>query len=90
MTDLNPWQTILDQLRLEVDPEDYRRWFDGTAYASDSGDQITVWVLSESIRQHLATHHGEAIRRALRTVGREDTQVRFVVGGYDEDDDDES
>ena len=43
------WDQILEALRSQMPEEDFRRWFGATAYASDSGDQITVWVLSESI-----------------------------------------
>ncbi len=56
------------------------------AYASDSGDQITVWVPSEAIRRHIDTHYQEAIRRALQALGRTNTHVRMVVSGMDEDD----
>jgi hypothetical protein len=66
--------------------EDFRRWFGATAYASDSGDQITVWVLSEPIRRHLPLHYAEALRKALAAIERRGTHIRFVVGGSDEDD----
>lgn len=69
-------------------PEDFHRWFGATAYASDSSDQITVWVPSESIRRHIATHYTEEVRRAMLAIGRAGTDVRFVVGGTDEDEDD--
>ena len=67
--------------------EDFRRWFVGTAYASDSGDQITVWVPTESIRRHLVLHYQDDIDVALAALGRPDTQVRLLVGGVDDDDD---
>jgi hypothetical protein len=67
--------------------EDFRRWFGATAYASDSHDQITVWVPSEAIRRHIANVYGDDLRRALASIGRPDTHVRFVVGGTDEDED---
>jgi len=53
----NVWQGVLDRLRTALDPEEFRRWFEGTAYASDSGDQITVWVHSESVRRHILVHY---------------------------------
>lgn len=43
---------MLAQVRAEVDAEDFRRWFAYTSYAGDSGDQITVWIGSESHRRH--------------------------------------
>jgi chromosomal replication initiation ATPase DnaA len=82
------WDQVLEHLRSTMPAEDYHRWFGATAYASDSHDQITVWVPSESIRRHLSTHYYDAVRRAMDTIGRSDTHVRFVVGGTDEDDDD--
>ena len=81
------WDRILDELHATMPGEDFRRWFGATAYASDSGDQITVWVISESIRRHLALHYNDDLRRALAAIGRRDTHVRFVVGGTDEDGD---
>lgn len=79
------WDQVLEALRVEVPDEDFRRWFGDTAYASDSGDQITVWVPTESIRRHLDTHFGDSLDRALAAIGRRHTFVRFVVGGVDED-----
>ena len=90
MSDANAWAQILSELRAEIDTEDFRRWFGPTAYASDSGDQITVWVPSESIRRHISSHYKESIDRALTAIGRPDTHVRLLVAGFgDEDEDDE-
>lgn len=83
------WDEILASMRGGIPPEDFRRWFNETAYASDSGDQITVWVPTESIRRHIAAHYEEDIRRALERLDRTDTQVRFVVTGVEDDDEDE-
>jgi len=69
--------------------EDFRRWFGATAYASDSGDQITVWVPTESIRRHMQVHFQDAINRALVAIDRRDAHVRLVVSGTDEDDEDD-
>jgi chromosomal replication initiation ATPase DnaA len=68
--------------------EDFRRWFGNTAYASDSGDQVTVWVATESIRRHIVAHYGDQIDRAVAALGRANTHVRLVVAGEDEDDED--
>jgi len=81
------WDAILERLRPSMPAEDFRRWFVGTAYASDSGDQITVWVPTESIRRHLVLHYQDDIDVALAALGRPDTQVRLLVGGVDDDDD---
>jgi chromosomal replication initiation ATPase DnaA len=83
------WEQILGALRAEMPEEDFRRWFGATAYASDSGDQITVWVPTESIRRHIALHYAEAIDRTLGALGRSNTHVRLVVSGMEEDEDDE-
>ena len=80
------WDQILEQLRTAMPEEDFRRWFGATAYASDSGDQITVWVPSESIRRHILTHFDGHVDRALAALGRSYTTVRLVVGGVEEDD----
>ena len=85
----NLWESVLDRIRPTIEPEDFRRWFGTTAYASDSGDQITVWVPSEAIRRHLLTHYKDRLQRALNALDRADTTIRFVVAGYGEDEDDE-
>jgi len=86
----NPWKEITARLREEMSDEDFRRWFGPTAYASDSGDQITVWVPSESLRRHIQIHFSGPIDRALTAIGRADAQVRFLVAGMDEDEEDAS
>jgi chromosomal replication initiation ATPase DnaA len=79
------WDQVLDMLRGEMPEEDFRRWFNGTAYASDSGDQITVWVPTESIRRHIDVHYVDAIRRTLAALGRSGVHVRLVVAGIDDE-----
>jgi chromosomal replication initiation ATPase DnaA len=81
------WEQILGDVRTTLPEEDFRRWFGATAYASDSGDQITVWVPSEAIRRHIQNHYNETVQRALIRRRAKPT-VRFVVGGTDEDDED--
>lgn len=89
MVGFNVWQHILADLQAAVDPEDFQRWFATTAYASDSGDQITVWVSSESIKRHVEAHYRYALTQALARLDRHGTTIRFVVAGFgDEDDDD--
>lgn len=82
---MNIWDQVLERIRARMPEEDFRRWFGATSYASDSGDQITVWVPTESIRRHLVTHYENMIDRALAALGRHDSHVRLVVGGVDED-----
>ena len=52
-----------------------------------AGDQITIWVPSESIRRHIVNQYHDALFAALESLGRADTHVRFVVGGTEEDED---
>jgi chromosomal replication initiation ATPase DnaA len=91
VSELNGWTLILERLQGELDGEEFQRWFGTTAYASDSGDQITVWVASESIRRHIMAHYHEPIHRALTMLGRPYTDVRLIVAGFgdEEEDDDE-
>jgi chromosomal replication initiation ATPase DnaA len=86
---MNAWAEILEKMRAKIPEDDFRRWFGQTAYASDSGDQLTVWVPSEAIRRHIATHYERAIERELEASGRGYTHVRMVVTGGGEDDDEE-
>ena len=85
---MNVWDQALRSLRDIMPEEDFRRWFGATAYASDSGDQITVWVPTESIRRHINVHYEDDIDRALAAAGRRGAHVRLVVGGVGEDEDD--
>jgi chromosomal replication initiation ATPase DnaA len=84
-----PWDAVLDQLRARLASEDFRHWFSDTSYASDSGDQITVWVPTEPIKRHLNTHYRELVAEALAAIDRPRAHVRFVVSGVSEDEDDE-
>jgi chromosomal replication initiation ATPase DnaA len=86
---MNLWDQILERIRARIPEEDFRRWFGATSYASDSGDQLTIWVSTESIRRHIALHYDNAIDRELKSLGRPHTQVRLVVSGTDEDEDEE-
>jgi chromosomal replication initiation ATPase DnaA len=84
------WDEVLRVVAADLDAEEFRRWFSATSYASDSGDQITVWVPSAAIGRHLETHYDDEIRTALTALGRPDTLIRFVNAGFgDEDEDDE-
>jgi chromosomal replication initiation ATPase DnaA len=85
----NLWDEVLEQLRGEVAGEDYRRWFSATSYASDAGDLLSVWVPSQGVGRLLETQYTDAIRRALEALGRAGTSVRFVVAGYDDEDEDD-
>ena len=82
------WDELLASVRETLPEDDFRRWFGATAYASDSGDQITVWVPSEAIRRHLVAQYEDQVRDVLSALDRPDTQIRFLVGGTDEDEDD--
>jgi chromosomal replication initiation ATPase DnaA len=85
----NAWEAVLELLRKETPEEEYRRWLSATAYASDAGDQITVWVLTDAIRQHILNHYQGAIERALASLDRQESQIRFVVSGTAEDEDED-
>ena len=87
--DKNAWELVLGRLQEELSAEDFHHWLGTTAYASDSGDHITVWVPSESIRRHIDAHYRELIYRALASLGRSGTQIRFVVAGFDDEEGDE-
>jgi chromosomal replication initiation ATPase DnaA len=88
-SDLNAWELVLQRVRLEMEPEDFRRWFSSTSYAGDSGDQINVWIGSEALRRHIETHFRDEIERALTAIKRPDTIIRFIVAGFGDDEDEE-
>ncbi len=87
MSDENLWQQVLRRIETQVDPEEFRRWFGPTTYASDSGDLITVWVPTDAIYRHLSVHYSGKIDRALRAL-RPHCSIRFIVTGVSEDEDD--
>lgn len=84
---MNPWEQILAAIREVIDEESYRRWFSSTSYAGDSGDEISVWVLSEPARRHILVHYQDLIDDLLVGIDRAGTHVRFIVGGMDDDED---
>ena len=88
MPDRNIWIRVLEIIRPELDSEEFRRWFSASSYASDSGDQITVWVPAASDGRHISQNYNDRIQRALVSLGRTDTQLRFLATG-DTDDEDE-
>jgi chromosomal replication initiation ATPase DnaA len=79
------WESVLDVIRPEIADEDFRRWFSPTSYASDSGDRISIWVPSEAVSRHISFQYQDIIDRALEALGRPDTEVRFIVAGTEED-----
>lgn len=81
----NLWEGVLAHLRVQLDAEDFRRWFSATAYASDSGNQLTVWIPSPHIGYHITAHYQVLLNRALASLGRPYTEIRFVVAGFDEE-----
>jgi chromosomal replication initiation ATPase DnaA len=83
--DKNIWDEVLTRLRGAVDAEAFRRWFGPTSYASDAGDQITVWVPSDFDRRHLTNHFQSQIERVLGQMGRPGTHIRFVAAGVGDD-----
>lgn len=85
---MNVWDEILERLRERVDEEEFRRWFADTAYASDSGDQIAVWVPSQSAARHMTVHYQSIIDAALVDMDRPEVQVRFMATGIGEEDED--
>jgi len=85
MPEMSIWDDILARLQSGIPSDDFRRWFSATGYASDSGDQITVWVPTEAARRHISTHYLDKIENLLDSLGRPNTRVRLVVGGDEEE-----
>ncbi len=86
---MNIWDEALAHLRERLDAQEFRRWFSETAYASDAGDHITVWIPTEAMRRHIGIHYQNDIDEALAAAGRPDTAVRFVVTGIGDDEESE-
>ncbi len=87
MTGENIWSAVLARLRVTLDPDEYRRWFSASSQASDSGDQITVWVPASTDARHINVHYQDRILRELETLGRQGVALRFLAAGYEEDED---
>ena len=88
MSDRKFWDEILDELRADLMPEELRRWFGESMQAGDSGDQVTVWVPSETVRRHILTHYQDLLDSAVFNLGR-DVEIRFVATGVGEDEDED-
>jgi hypothetical protein len=58
-----------------------------SSQASDSGDQITVWVPASTDARHISVHYLDHIRRELERMNRHNVNVRFVATGYEDDED---
>jgi chromosomal replication initiation ATPase DnaA len=84
----NIWEQILDRVRHEVEPDEFRRWFSDTGFASDSGDQITVWVTSEALRRHVERNYHDVLTRILEGMDRRGATIRFAVAGIGDEDED--
>jgi chromosomal replication initiation ATPase DnaA len=90
MSEGNVWNEILERLKADLDPEEYRRWFLASSYASDSGDIVSVWVPSIADGRHIQLNYGDLLQRALISLGRQHTSLRFIATGYTgEEDEDE-
>jgi chromosomal replication initiation ATPase DnaA len=89
MSDANIWAQILERIKADIDPEEFRRWFSSSSYASDSGDVITVWVPSAADGRQISQNYLDRLRRELTRLGRSDTLIRFVATGYSDDEDDD-
>lgn len=83
------WVAVLERLRATIDPDEYRRWFSISSQASDSGDQITIWVPASADARHISVHYLDRIYRELAQMERMNVTVRFVATGYDEDEDED-
>lgn len=89
MSDPTFWDEVLDELRGDLTPEEFRRWFGESMQASDSGDQVTVWVPSETVRRHILNHYQDALDDALAALERPEVELRFIATGVGEDEDEE-
>jgi chromosomal replication initiation ATPase DnaA len=89
MSEANIWATILDRLRGDMDPEEFRRWFSNSSYAADSGDQISVWVSSAAEGRHILQNYADRIQRELTRMGRTDTALRFIATGFSDEEDED-
>lgn len=83
------WVAVLERLRSTIDPDEYRRWFLASSQASDSGDQITIWVPAVADVRHISLHYIDRIYRELAQLERTNVTVRFVATGFDDEEDDE-
>ncbi len=81
------WTTILERLKGTIDNEEFRRWFLSSSQASDSGDQITVWVPAQTDVRHISVNYLDRIYRELEQLQRTNVTVRFVATGYEDDED---
>ena len=89
MAEGNVWTQILERLKSEIDPEEFRRWFSISSYASDSGDLITVWVPSAADGRQISQNYQDRLHRELVRLGRPHTLIRFIATGYPDEEEEE-
>jgi len=61
-----------------------------SSQASDSGDQLTIWVTTSAEARHISVNYLDRIYRALEEMDRVNVTVRFVATGYEDDEDEEA
>ena len=83
------WDAVLVKLRSYVTEEEFRRYFGESMQASDSGDQVSVWIPSETIKRHIQSHYADVIHRALSALKRTDVEIRWIATGVGEDEEGE-
>jgi chromosomal replication initiation ATPase DnaA len=81
----NVWALVLERLRATIEPDEFRRWLSATSQASDSGDQITIWVPASADGRHISVNYLDRIHRELEALDRHNINIRFVATGYEED-----
>jgi len=58
--------------------------------ASDSGDQLTIWVPSSTDARHISVNYLDRIYRVLEEMDRINVSIRFVATGYEDDEDEDA
>jgi chromosomal replication initiation ATPase DnaA len=89
MSDRKFWNAVLEKLRSSVSEDEFRRYFGESMQASDSGDMVSVWVPSETIKRHILSHYQDVLDRALSALNRSDVEIRLIATGVGEDEDGE-
>ncbi len=89
MSDPTFWDAVLDKLRSYLTEDEFRRYFGESMQASDSGDQVAVWVPSETVKRHILSHYQDVLHRALSALNRSEVEIRMIATGVGEDEEGE-
>jgi len=73
------WRCVLNEVRMTMTADNYRRWFIGTRAGRWDGTTLSVVAPSEFDRRWLNERLRRHVERAMARLGQGDMDVTFVI-----------